>query len=187
MLVTTSQTMNAQPSTHDYALVIFSNYCRNGYENDPQLAVIDEEVLRARRATCVEPIRQALKALEREHAIPDDTIAQFHATLYTQDRLFITYGDEASFNFIYDNAAHIEAEDILNALSAGIAPADYETPATAFLDYLSQLFGDGSGRIAFTAPPAEALPFDQQPDASIHISAHGASLVMDDSDRWLDF
>ena len=179
--------MNAQSSTHDYALVIFSNYCRNGYENDPQLAVIDEEVLRARRATCVEPIRQALKALEREHAIPDDTMAQFHATLYTHDRLFITYGDEESFDFVHDHAAHIEAEDILNALSASIAPADYETPATAFLDYLSQLFGDGSGRITFTAASVEPLPAHEQPSASIHISAHGASLVMDDGDRWLDF
>ena len=187
MLVTTNQTMNAQSSTHDYALVIFSNYCRSGYENDPQLAVIDEEVLRARRATCVDPIRQALKALECEHAILDDTIAQFHATLYTRDRLFITYGDEESFDFIYDNTAHIEDEDILNALSAGIAPADYETPTTAFLDYLSQLFGDGSGRITFTAASVEPLPAHEQPDASIHISAHGASLVMDDSDRWLDF
>ena len=179
--------MNAQSSTHDYALVIFSNYCRSGYENDPQLAVIDEEVLRARRATCVDPIKQALKALEREHAIPDDTMAQFHATLYTHDRLFITYGDEESFDFVYDNAAHIEDEYILNALSASIAPADYETPATAFLDHLSQLFGDGSARIAFTAPLPEPLPVDEQPNASIHISAHGASLVMDDSDRWLDF
>ena len=179
--------MDTPSNTHNHALVIFSNYSRSGYETEPQLAVIDEEVLRARRATCVDPIRQALKALECEHTIPDDTIAQFHATLYTRDRLFITYGDEESFNFVYDNAAHIEAEDILNALSAGIAPADYETPATAFLDYLSQLFGDGSGRITFTAASVEPLPAHEQPDASMHISAHGASLVMDDSDRWLDF
>ena len=175
------------PDTHNYALVIFSNYCRNGYENDPQLAVIDEEALQAWRITHVGPISQALKALEGEHAIQDHTIAQFHATLYTRDRLFITYGDEESFNFVYDNAAHIEAEDILNALSASIAPADYETPTTAFLDYLSQLFGDGSGRITFAAASVEPLPAHEQPDASIHISAHGASLVMDDSDRWLDF
>ena len=179
--------METQSDTHNYALVIFSNYCRSGYENDPQLAIIDEEVLRARCATYVEPIKQALKTLEREHAIPDNTIAQFHATLYTYDRLFIAYGDEESFAFIYDNAAHIDDEDILNALSASIAPADYETPATAFLDYLSQLFGDGSARIAFTASSAEPLPVDQQPEASIHVSAHGASLVIDDSDRWLDF
>ena len=58
---------------------------------------------------------------------------------------------------VYDNAAHIEAEDILNALSASIAPADYETPATAFLDHLSQLFGDGSARIAAGALAASAL------------------------------
>ena len=179
--------METQSDTHNYTLVIFSNYCRSGYENDPQLAIIDEEVLRARCATYVEPIKQALKTLEREHAIPDNTIAQFHATLYTYDRLFIAYGDEESFAFIYDNAAHIDDEDILNALSASIAPADYETPATAFLDYLSQLFGDGSARIAFTASSAEPLPVDQQPEASIHVSAHGASLVIDDSDRWLDF
>ena len=88
---------------------------------------------------------------------------------------------------LIDIAAHIEAEDILNALSASIAPADYETPATAFLDHLAQLFGDGSDRIAFTSPPVEPLPVEQQPGASIHISAHGASLVIDDSDRWLDF
>ena len=179
--------METQSDTHNYALVIFSNYCRSGYENDPQLAIIDEEVLRARCATYVEPIKQALKTLEREHAIPDNTIAQFHATLYTYDRLFIAYGDEESFAFIYDNAAHIDDEDILNALSASIAPADYETPATAFLDHLAQLFGDGSDRIAFTSPPVEPLPVEQQPGASIHISAHGASLVIDDSDRWLDF
>ena len=179
--------METQSDTHNYALVIFSNYCRSGYENDPQLAIIDEEVLRARCATYVEPIKQALKTLEREHAIPDNTIAQFHATLYTYDRLFIAYGDEESFAFIYDNAAHIEDEDILNALSASIAPADYETPATAFLDHLAQLFGDGSDHIAFTSPPVEPLPVEQQPGASIHISAHGASLVIDDSDRWLDF
>ena len=179
--------MDTPSNTHNYALVIFSNYCRSGYENDPQLAIIDEEAVRARCATYVEPIKQALKTLEREHAIPDNTIAQFHATLYTYDRLFIAYGDEESFAFIHDNAAHIEDEDILNALSAGVDPADYETPATAFLDHLSQLFGDGSARIAFTAPLAEPLPVDQQPDARIHISAHGASLVIDDSDRWLDF
>ncbi len=179
--------MDTPSNTHNYALVIFSDYSRSGYETEPQLAVIDEEVLRARRATYIEPIIEALKALEREHAIPDDTIAQFHATLYTHDRLFITYGDEESFDFIYDNTAHIEDEDILNALSAGIAPADYETPATAFLDYLSQLFGDGSGRITFTAASVEPLPAHEQPSASIHISAHGASLVMDDGDRWLDF
>lgn len=175
------------PDTHNYALVIFSNYCRNGYENDPQLAVIDEEALQAQRATHVEPIRQALKALEGEHTILDDTITQFHATLYTRDRLFITYGDEESFNFIDDNAAHIDDEDILNALSAAVAPTDYETPAAAFLDHLSQLFGDGSGRVAFTAPAVAPLPVGRQPESSIHISAHGASLVMDDSDRWLDF
>ena len=179
--------MDTPSNTHNYALVIFSNYCRSGYENDPQLAIIDEEVLRARCATYVEPIKQALKTLEREHAIPDNTIAQFHATLYTYDRLFIAYGDEESFAFIYDNAAHIDDEDILNALSASIVPADYETPATAFLDHLAQLFGDGSDRIAFTSPPVEPLPVEQQPGASIHISAHGASLVIDDSDRWLDF
>lgn len=179
--------MNTPSDTHDYALVIFSNYCRSGYENDLQLAIIDEEVLRARCATYIEPIKQALKTLEREHAIPDNTIAQFHATLYTYDRLFIAYGDEESFAFIDDNAAHIEDEDILNAQSASIAPADYETPATAFLDHLAQLFGDGSDRIAFTAPPVEPLTIEQQPGASIHISAHGASLVIDDSDRWLDF
>ena len=179
--------METQSDTHNYTLVIFSNYCRSGYENDPQLAIIDEEVLRARCATYVEPIKQALKTLEREHAIPDNTIAQFHATLYTYDRLFIAYGDEESFAFIHDNAAHIEDEDILNALSASIAPADYETPATAFLGHLAQLFGDGSARIAFTTSSAEPLPVEQQPGASIHISAHGASLVIDDSDRWLDF
>ena len=99
--------MDTPSNTHNHALVIFSNYSRSGYETEPQLAVIDEEVLRARRATCVDPIRQALKALECEHTIPDDTIAQFHATLYTRDRLFITYGDEESFNFVYDNAAHL--------------------------------------------------------------------------------
>ena len=179
--------METQSDTHNYTLVIFSNYCRSGYENDPQLAIIDEEAVRARCATYVEPIKQALKTLEREHAIPDNTIAQFHATLYTYDRLFIAYGDEESFAFIYDNAAHIDDEDILNALSASIAPADYETPATAFLDHLAQLFGDGSDHIAFTSPPVEPLPVEQQPGASIHISAHGASLVIDDSDRWLDF
>ena len=66
MFVITNQTMNAQSSTHDYALVIFSNYCRSGYENDPQLAVIDEEVLRACRATWVEPIRLAHAAMPRK-------------------------------------------------------------------------------------------------------------------------
>ena len=78
--------MNTQLDTHEYAFVIFTDYCKEGYELEPQLAVIDEEAIRARCATHVESIQRALKALQDAHDTTDGTIAQFHAALYTRDR-----------------------------------------------------------------------------------------------------
>lgn len=69
-------TMNTQLDTHEYAFVIFTDYCKEGYELEPQLAVIDEEAIRARCATHVESIQRALKALQDAHDTTDGTIAQ---------------------------------------------------------------------------------------------------------------
>ena len=178
--------MNTQLDTHEYALVIFTDYCKEGYELEPQLAVIDEEAVRARCVTHVEPIQRALKALQDAHDTPDGTFARFQATLYTRDPFFITYGDEESYTFICDNAAHIDDEDILNALQASGAADSGQTPAAAFLNYLNELYGLDSAAFTFKAPAAEPLLAAEQPSASIHISPHGASLIIDDSDRWLD-
>ena len=178
--------MNTQLDTHEYAFVIFTDYCKEGYELEPQLAVIDEEAIRARCATHVEPIQRALKALQDAHDTTDGTIARFQAILYTRDPLFITYGDEESYTFICDNAAHIDDEDILNALQASETPDSRQTPAAAFLNYLNELYGLDSAGFTFKAPVAEPLLAAEQPAASIHISPHGASLIIDASDRWLD-